>query len=146
MVTEPTSPVEATALTRVDKALVYDLIIADLQNTITYGNSATYNNITDINAGRANAWSAKALLAKVYLTLGRKTDALPLLTDIISNSGYGLESTYENVFSINNELNKEILFTIRYRSGASNLGSPFTTSFTYLKFKWCSYFCSFKSR
>tara|TARA_R110002096_G_scaffold17720_11_gene61201 strand:- start:591 stop:2210 length:1620 start_codon:yes stop_codon:yes gene_type:complete len=129
LVTEPTSPVEATALTRVDKALVYDLIIADLQNTITNGNSARYSNITDANAGRANAWSAKALLAKVYLTLGRKTDALPLLTDIIANSGYGLESTYKDVFSINNELNKEILFTIRYKSGEGYLGSPFTTSF-----------------
>jgi hypothetical protein len=127
LVTEPISPVEATGLTRVDKGLVYDLIIADLQNTIANGSSSRYN-ATSAN-GRANAWSAKALLAKVYLTLGRKSDALPLLTDIIANSGYGLESTYTNVFSINNELNKEILFTIRYKSGEGNLGSPFTTSF-----------------
>tara|TARA_R110002096_G_scaffold346031_4_gene539502 strand:+ start:6774 stop:8390 length:1617 start_codon:yes stop_codon:yes gene_type:complete len=127
LVTEPISPVEATALTRVDKGLVYDLIIADLQNTIANGNSAKYR--PDTVDGKANAWSAKALLAKVYLTLGRKSDALPLLTDIIANSGYGLESTYTNVFSITNELNKEILFTIRYLSGEGNLGSPFTTSF-----------------
>lgn len=129
LVTEPLSPVEATSLPRVDKGLIYDLIIADLQNTIAYGNSARYPNISANDLGRANAWSAKALLAKVYLTLGRKADALPLLKDIIANSGYGLESTYENVFSIDNELNKEILFTIRYKSGLGNLGSPFTTSF-----------------
>ena len=47
----------------------------------------------------------------------------------IANSGYGLESTYSNVFAITNELNKEILFTIRYKSGNLGLGSPFTTSF-----------------
>jgi hypothetical protein len=129
LVTEPISPVEATALPRVDKGLIYDLIIADLQNAITNGNSATYPNIAADDLGRANAWSAKALLAKVYLTLGRKTDALPLLTDIIANSGYGLESTYEKVFSVDNELNREILFAIRYKSGLGNLGSPFTTSF-----------------
>ena len=105
------------------------MIIADLENTIAYGNSARYPNISADDLGKANAWSAKALLAKVYLTLGRKADALPLLTDIIANSGYGLESTYEKVFSIDNELNREILFTIRYKSGLGNLGSPFTTSF-----------------
>ncbi|ALJ06390.1 hypothetical protein APS56_15155 [Pseudalgibacter alginicilyticus] len=129
LVTEPISPVDASVINRVDKSLVYDLIIADLLNTISNGNSAKYADITSANAGKANAWSAKALLAKVYLTLGRKSDALPLLTDIIANSGYGLESTYEDVFSITNELNKEILFTIRYKSGEGNLGSPFTTSF-----------------
>ncbi|MEN3324435.1 RagB/SusD family nutrient uptake outer membrane protein [Mariniflexile soesokkakense] len=127
LVTEPLSPVEATSLTRADKGLVYDLIIADLKNTIANGNTAKYS-ATAAN-GKANVWSAKALLAKVYLTLGRKSDALPLLTDVITNSGYGLESTYANVFSITNELNKEILFTIRYKSGVGNLGSPFTTSF-----------------
>lgn len=127
LVHEPISPVDATGLTRASKASVYELIIADLLNTITYGNSDKYNS-TAAN-GKANAWSAKALLAKVYLTLGRKSEALPLLTDIITNSGYGLESTYTDVFSITNELNKEILFTIRYKSGEGNLGSPFTTSF-----------------
>ena len=49
LVTEPISPVEATALTRVDKGLVYDLIIADLQNTIANGNSAKYRPDTIIN-------------------------------------------------------------------------------------------------
>jgi hypothetical protein len=127
LVTEPLSPVDAAGLTRVDKSQVYDLIIADLQNTITNASSDRYS--ANTANGKANAWSAKALLAKVYLTLGRKSDALPLLTDIITNSGYGLESTYTDVFSITNELNKEILFTIRYKSGEGNLGSPFTTSF-----------------
>ena len=129
LVHEPVSSVDASVINRVDKSLVYDLIITDLLNASNNGNSTKYASITAANAEKANAWSAKALLAKVYLTLGRKSDALPLLTDIIANSGYGLESTYSNVFAITNELNKEILFTIRYKSGNLGLGSPFTTSF-----------------
>ena len=105
------------------------MIIADLLSSIANGNSAKYASITAANAGKANVWSAKALLAKVYLTLGRKSDALPLLKDIIANSGYDLESTYARVFSTTNELNKEILFTIRYKSGNIGLGSPFTCDF-----------------
>jgi hypothetical protein len=125
LIDEPVSPLEARTINRSDKSLIYDLIIADLQNAINNGNSAPYN---ASNAdGKANVWSAKALLSKVYLTLGRKSEAVTLLKDIIDNSGYGLESTYSNVFSIGNELNKEILFTIRYKSGEGNLGSPFTT-------------------
>lgn len=129
LVHEPVSSVDASVINRVDKSLVYDLIIADLLNAINNGSSTKFASITSANAGKANAWSAKALLAKVYLTLGRKSDALPLLTDIIANSGYGLESSYANIFSTTNELNKEILFTIRYKSGQGNLGSPFTSDF-----------------
>lgn len=125
LIDEPVSPVDARTINRSDKSLVYDLIIADLQNAITNGNSSKYNSSTA--DGKANVWAAKALLSKVYLTLGQKSNALPLLSDVIINSGYGLESTYRDVFSITNELNKEILFTIRYKSGEGNLGSPFTT-------------------
>ena len=69
------------------------------------------------------------MLAKVYLTLNRKTDAIPLLNDVITNSGYGLVATYGDVFSISNEMNKEILFAIRYKAGGIGLGSPFPNAF-----------------
>jgi len=124
LVDEPLTFEDAKTINRSDTSLIYDFIIADLLSVIANGNTDSY----PANAnGKANAWSAKALLAKVYLTLGRKSDALPLLSDIIANSGYGLESTYADVFSRTNELNREILFTIRYKSGEGNLGSPFTT-------------------
>lgn len=129
LVHEPVSPNDASIMNRVDKNVVYNFIIANLTSAIANGNTAKYANITAANAGKANVWAAKALLAKVYLTLGRKAEALPLLQDIILNSGYDLESTYARVFSTTNELNKEILFTIRYKSGNIGLGSPFTCDF-----------------
>jgi hypothetical protein len=79
--------------------------------------------------GRVNSWTAKAMLAKVYLTLNRKAEAIPLLNDVIANSGYGLVATYGDVFSISNEMNREILFAIRYKAGGIGLGSSFPNAF-----------------
>jgi len=70
---------------------------------------------------------------KVYLTLNRKTDAIPLLNDIISNSGYGLVTAgltpYADVFSVSQEMNKEIMFAVRYKAGGIGLGSPWPNAF-----------------
>ncbi|MCG9790897.1 RagB/SusD family nutrient uptake outer membrane protein [Flavobacterium algicola] len=129
LVHEPVASSDASILNRAPQASVYNLIIADLLSSIANGNSAKYSSITATNAGKANVWAAKALLAKVYLTLGRKAESLALTTDIIANSGYDLESTAARVYATTNELNKEILFTIRYKSGNIGLGSPFTCDF-----------------
>src|SRR5690606_29648171 len=79
--------------------------------------------------GRATSWAAKALLAKVYLTRGQNSQALALLNDVIDHSGYGLLDSYENVFAINNEMNKEILFAVRYKAGGLGQGSPMANYF-----------------
>jgi hypothetical protein len=79
-------------------------------------NNLKFNQIASADVGRATRWAAKGLLAKVYLTLNRKTEAITLLQDVISNSGYSLQSTYANVFSITNEMNSEILFAVRYKA------------------------------
>jgi starch-binding outer membrane protein, SusD/RagB family len=129
LVHEPISPEEAKSINRTTVDEIYKLIIADLQNTVSNGLTARFNNILPANLGRANSWSAKALLAKVYLTLNRKTDAIALLQDIITNSGYTLQPSYANVFSVSNEMNSEILFAVRYKAGGVGLGSPFPNAF-----------------
>ncbi|MES2775292.1 MAG: RagB/SusD family nutrient uptake outer membrane protein [Bacteroidota bacterium] len=129
LVHEPISPEEAKGLNRTTTADIYKLIIADLQNAATNGSAAKFASIVPANLGRANSWSAKALLAKVYLTINRKADAIPLLQDVIANSGYALQSSYASVFSITNEMNSEVLFAVRYKAGGIGLGSPFPNSF-----------------
>jgi hypothetical protein len=55
--------------------------------------------LQQIKEKETTSWAAKALLAKVYLTLGQ-ADALPLLTDVIT-SGYSIltgTTGYSNVF------------------------------------------------
>jgi hypothetical protein len=129
LVHEPISPNDAKAVNRSTIDEIYKLIIADLQNTIANGNPAKFSAIASTELGRANAWSAKALLAKVYLTLNKKTEAATLLQDVISNSGYSLNPTYTNIFSINSEMSSEILFSIRFKGGGLGLGNRLPNSF-----------------
>lgn len=129
LIHEPLSPFDATSINRESVAEIYKLIVADLTYAIANGTSLKYASIPSTTLGRSNSWTAKALLAKVYLTLNKKSDAIPLLTDIITNSGYGLVANYSDVFSISNEMNREILFAIRYKAGGIGLGSPFPNYF-----------------
>lgn len=128
---------DAVNINRSTVADVYKLILADLQYAVAKGVSLNYTAFAALNAGanlgKVNGWTAKALLAKVYLSLNRKSDAIPLLNDIINNSGYGLLTAgltpYADVFSISNEMNKEILFAVRYKAGGVGLGSPWPNAF-----------------
>ncbi len=129
LVHEPVTANDAKKMNRVSEADIYKLIIADLQSAAANGISAKFSAIPAADIGRATSWSAKALLAKVYLTLNRKTDAIPVLQDIISNSGYSLQASYANIFSVTSEMNSEILFAVRYKSGGLGLGSPFGNNF-----------------
>jgi hypothetical protein len=131
IVTDPLVPAESKGINRSSVADCYQLIIADLQAATTMASQNTYAQIASADLGRVNAWSAKALLAKVYLTLPtpRPADALVLLNDVIANSGYGLLSNYADVFSISNEVNKEILFTVRFKAGLVGLGNPMANLF-----------------
>jgi hypothetical protein len=128
LVDEPITPEQAKTINRSTVADIYKLIEADLLNTIANGNTAAYNaNSADL--GHANVWAAKALLAKVYLTRGRQPEASTLLASIISGGGYSLQPTYASVFSVNNEMNSEILFAIRFKSGGLGMGNPLSNLF-----------------
>ena len=126
---EVLTPAQAKTINRSSVADIYKLIEADLINAETWGSKAPYGTAAGDQIGRANSWAAKALLAKVYLTLNRKLEAEIKLNDIYGNSGYGLESSYDRVFSTSNEMNKEILFAIRYKSGGVGLGNPLANLF-----------------
>ncbi len=86
--------------------------------------------------GRADLRAAKAMLAKVYATHYKVSDehyakAKELLSDVVTACGNPTSGAslvpYDKVFATNNEMNDEIIFAIRYRSGKLGIGSPFTT-------------------
>ena len=105
---------------------VYNFIIEDLKAAI----DMLPPDYDAAQKGRVTSWAAKTLLAKVYITLGRiDTETKNLLDDIYKNSGHKLQGTYASVFDVNNEVNDEIIFTIRYKSGGLGLGSPFGNFF-----------------
>lgn len=126
IVTERISAEEARLFDRSSIDDVYSTILNDL--TIAIDKLPTTYPATE--KGRVTSWAAKALLAKVYMTRGEVNETTrALLKDIYDNSGYRLMTTYENVFDIANEVNEEILFAIRYKSGGIGLGSIFGNRF-----------------
>lgn len=127
------TPADAKMMNRASVADIYKLIEADLKTGTTAMNALRFDQQAATDKGRASSWAAKALLAKVYLTLNRKAEAITLLQDVIANSGHKLVTNYANVFSITNEVNEEILFTVRFKAGGLGLGSSFANTFAPLQ-------------
>ena len=84
--------------------------------------------------GRATKWAAKALLAKVYLTMYgyplRSSAALPLakqqLMDVYAAAGpatFSVAPNFADLFKVANE-NKYAVFELQYISGGTGLGNP----------------------
>ncbi|MDB5196195.1 MAG: RagB/SusD family nutrient uptake outer membrane protein [Flaviaesturariibacter sp.] len=130
---EPTSPNTALTISRSSVAETYKFIEADLKVAAASMNTLKFGQQVAADLGRATSWAAKGLLAKVYLTQNRKSEAITLLQDVIANSGYNLSQPYPNVFSTGNEMNAEILFAVRYKAGGLGLGSPFANNFAALQ-------------
>jgi hypothetical protein len=61
------------------------------------------------NNKRANQWVAKALLARVNLYSGNKSQAGVIANDIIENGPYSLEGNYADIFAGDSE---EVLFEV----------------------------------
>lgn len=129
---------EALDIPRSPVADIYKLIISDLQFA---GQNLLATN-TAANAGRATTYSAKSLLALVYMTRSGPTYsiegpgiasnewnlALPLLNEVISSGKFSLQATYPSIFSYTNEGNSEVIFDIQFVSGGLGLGSGFPTA------------------
>lgn len=72
-------------------AEVYRQVITDLTDAINSGALST-----DASSNvYINVWAAKALLARVYLTMGENENALAVAEDVIKNSSYTLWSNAE---------------------------------------------------
>ncbi|WP_445731352.1 RagB/SusD family nutrient uptake outer membrane protein [Mariniflexile sp.] len=130
---------EALLIPRSSVEDIYKFIIADLNNATANCKTTKFSTASGSAGaagigGTATKWAAEALLAKVYLTLGQKSEALPLLTDVIANSGHALVTAgtnpYADVFSAANEMNSEMVFAIRFKSGALGYGSSLSNLFS----------------
>ena len=110
--------------TRVDVATVYEQIVLDLQEGVTY--------LDNTHKSRASKAAAQGILAKVYLTQPvRNYSGAKQLCEDIMNSGFSLESNFKDVFY--NELNDEIIFAVQYLSGNPDESQGFSSEFTSYK-------------
>lgn len=112
VVLDPITTEEAYGMKRDPVEKVYEAIETDLLNAQQLPKS--YDD--DIDLGRATSGAAKALLAKVYLTERKYTEAVALLRELTTDytDVYGLENDVKDVFNVGNKLNKEIVFAVHY--------------------------------
>ena len=117
---------------------VYALIEGDLEKVVD--NAMLPESFTGSDLGRADLTAAKALLAKVYAThykLGdaKYAEAATLCKEVLQSSRVGNPQSgsdlfpFSDIFRIDKEMSKEIIFAVRYLSGNVGLGSPFGNMF-----------------
>lgn len=113
-------------LTQVDATTVLNQISADL--ALAESNLSVSYSVGD--KGRATKGAAATLLAKVLLTLNKKSEAEVALRRIRTSYGYELVSDYANLWGQANENNKESIFEVEFMSGGIGQGSSFTNDFS----------------
>jgi tetratricopeptide (TPR) repeat protein len=106
----------STLQPRATVAQVYAQVIEDLKKAIDL--------LPASNGTRATSYTAKALLARVYLQQGNFTEARTFADDVIKNSGKSLAPTLQSVFSNRNssETLLEIQQNDQNNAGTSNSG------------------------
>jgi hypothetical protein len=131
-ITTVIGPNEAKKIPRSPVSEIYnDIIIPDLIKSADQA-PASYS---AGEAGRITKWAAKSLLAKTYMMLGggeNLAKAKTLLEEVMAVSTQGLltgSGAYASIFSLTNEMNKEIIFAIRYKGGSLGIGSSFWGTF-----------------
>ncbi len=136
LIDHPVSPGEALLIPRSAVSDVYNLIISDL----TYAADSLLDVDAAADRGRPTRFSAKGLLALVYMTRSGTTYdiegpglasnewglAESLLNEIIASGKYSFLPTTPEIFRYNNEYNKEVVFDLNFISGQTPiLGSHF---------------------
>ena len=110
---------EIASLSRTDVTKVREQIIKDL--------TEAYNLLPDSYDGdfdkvRATKWAAKSLMAKTYLYMKKWTDAADAAKDVMDNSNHILLDDYSDIFTMYNEYNDEIIFTLDYKEELNGTG------------------------
>lgn len=114
----------------------YTMIMRDLEKIVN--DKILPAKWDDANLGRVTLTAAKSILAKVYMTYyevgsAGYLKAKPLLESVLADAGNPALATdlvaYDKIFDITNEMNKEIIFAVRYMTGSKGVGSPFGNMF-----------------
>lgn len=111
--TETTDPNQYFGQGRQPLAKVYDQVKADLTTAISSLPDAT------TQPGRVIKTAAQALLGKVYLTLKDYANAKTQLLAVVNSGRHVLLSKPQDVFTLANENNKEIIFAVQFAAGVN---------------------------
>ena len=116
IVDEVENPQEYFGQARTPIEDVYAQIISDLQTAESLLPVRNEN-----NRGRIVKTAAQALIGKVYLTRLNYSAARESLLKVVNSSSHKLIEV-DRVFSIDNELNEELIFVVQYASGINSNG------------------------
>ena len=110
VIQETTNPNDYFGQERTPKEEVYTQILTDLE--------LSYDLLSQDMAvkSKASKGAVAALLGKVYLTLGDIDNSIVWL-EKISTSEYGLLEDPSEIFAVENEGNKEVIFDVEFASG-----------------------------
>lgn len=143
LITKTTTEVESMKVEQVSSEKIYEQIILDLE--------FASKNLPEIyegsDLGRATSWAAKALLAKVYLTMagyhadpatselikGDKENykkCADLCHEIITSGKFDLFENFADIYENENENIKEDIFSIQYLDGAGGYNGGVGTTKT----------------
>lgn len=114
-----------TVASRASEATVYAQIISDL------GNAANLLPLSQTDYGRPTSWSAKAMLARIHLTVKNFTKASDYAKDVINNGPYKLVSDFATLWNIENEKNSEVIFAVQNTLDTRLNGTGNTTHLMY---------------
>ena len=134
LMTKTVTIAESYNVLRTNKNEVYAQIIADLTDAAALPKS--YSSQEDI--GRATSGAAKALLGKVYLTMGDYAKAAVPLKEVIDSKQYRLIENntpgtcdgFEKYFDPNNHNNEEAIFEAQFKKGGFGTGSGWVNQFS----------------
>ncbi len=104
---EELTEVETTA-TRASEEAVYNQIVEDLLLAEEY----LPNQQSDY--GRPRKAAAQALLARVYLTINKNTEAAIYAKKVIHEHDFALLDDYADVWDIENQRNAEVIWAVQY--------------------------------
>lgn len=100
---------EALKIGRSSNEEMYQFITSDLKTIVEQ--NLLPESYTGVDIGRATIGAVQTLLGKVYLTFGKHQEAKDVLSQVIGK--YQL-LPLEQVFDVNNSMNKEIIFAVRF--------------------------------
>jgi len=126
LVISVTDDITNVQIERTDSEEVYEFIIKDLiEAEVNLPLSYSEENMV----GRATKGAAKAILSKVYLTVGQWENAAKKSKEVIDLGIYDLFPSYEDVFQPENRNGREHIFSVQYSCILSEYGSSMAINF-----------------
>ena len=119
---------EALTIARSSDEEMYSLIAGDLETIVN--ERMLPDTYSGDDMGRATSGAAMALLGKVYLTFHEWEKARDILAQLIGR--YELVKPIADVFDVNNKMNNEIIFAVRFNKEVEGEGHSYWFNITNL--------------